>query len=1661
MKLIRPTIYLSAFLMLFAFAHSASAAPVYYSVGQNNSNHCGPTGNGTGCGTITITAGGVAAFSAVQSGNIGVGDRVTYNTNVVAYISTKTDADQMHWTLVTATGGTPADISNSTVVSIHREYTSLQAAIAGASDANHINTADLTSGGGHVLNIPCYYDSGADTAAVTVSGYTTGVSNYIKIYTPYNTSTEANNSQRAQGKWDDSKYVLNVTNDAALKTNSGYIIVEGLQIKVNVNTASFFTYGVGTEGAGAYEIVIRNNIIRGNATADSWNYGIQINNSSINDAKIYNNIVYGFNYNSKGRGISVPYVETALYVYNNTCFGNYYGIVSAYSTVIAKNNIANGNTVDYSGSFDGSSVNNISQDTTSPNSSYQSKSVSFADATNKDFHLAPTDTSAKDAGADLHADANLAFSTDIDGQTRLNNSWDIGADQAATQVYYSVGQNTSDHSSGGNVSITSGVATFTVPQVATNLGVGDVLTVGGNAYYLASKTDTTHWKVVTKLGAVPADLGANSVTGIAHAFNSLSAAISGASGGSYLNSSDLAAGNYQLNIPCYYDTGADTAGVTVTGYTTGASNYIKIYTPSNTATEANNSQRHNGTLNGSSYSLSFSGSWATAIFTQISNVVIDGLAIKMTGDPSAGIVCNDNGSLDSDNVTVKNNLVVDTFSGASTYSRGIESSFSGSTTATQRYFIFNNIVSGFGYGIRHYGPWQGYGSLYVYNNTVVNASQHGIANTSNNSTGTYVYKNNLSYSNAVDLPSGYTNNNNISKDGTASGTNSKANQTVVFVNATGGDFHLAPTDTAAKGAGANLSADSNYAFASDIDGQTRTRWDIGADEAATAVFYSVGQNTSDHSSGGNVSITSGVASFTTAQTATNLGVGDALTAGGNTYYLASKTDTSHWKVITKLGAVPADLGSNSVTGIAHAFASLNSAVSGAYGGSFLNTSDLVAGYFQLNIPCYYDTGADTNYVDGFGSGYITSASNYIKIYTPYNTTTEANQSQRHSGKWNDNKYNLSNAPAYYGLWIDASYTQIDGIQFSTDGTTSDALIGMSGVTNIKISNNILRQVGATGSVRGVYDNSTGTNYFWNNLVYDMTYGSFSPDNGASDWFYNNTIINNGYGFGLGSSSHFKNNIAVGNAGGDFNSQWGNFTGDSDYNISADGTAAGPTHDKANQTVAFADATNKDFHLTMADTAAKYAGVNLAHDANLAFQDDIDGQVRAGDWSIGADQFVGGTVQTPQTNMNANTSGLVGYWSFDGPSINSGQAKDLSGNNNDGTISGATGATGKIGQALGFDAINDEVQAGNSGMNGDTTWTVSGWIKPTAGDNSEGHFFDQSPAQSNVNSGTFHFFCGDDATSASFPYGTWTYVTLVADGSGHHLWINGSNVSSGAQTCAISGGNMFIGRYYGAGDYFFNGNIDEVRVYNRALSSGEIGDLYRSGQMTMNASQTGNSKNGLVGVWSFDGPDVNMSTNTAYDRSGSGNNGTISGATLVMGKVGSALSFDGNTSYINIGSTNLPSGSNARTTSLWFKLNSNVAQEFLGLGVTTNNNRWGMYYNADNKLYLEISNASRSIPWTYDTNWHNFVAIMPSGQTDISSIIICLDGNCPATSGSSGQTVNTSVASGYQVIGGLALNSSGRGDLTSGLLDEVRIYNRALGANEVKDLYNAGQATLRK
>lgn len=145
--------------------------------------------------------------------------------------------------------------------------------------------------------------------------------------------------------------------------------------------------------------------------------------------RFWNNFISGFDGVSGAIGILTAVAGNTISAYNNTIDDCRIGIARTNGTLRPKNNIVqNCTSVDYSGTLTDSETN-ISSDTTSPNAALRSISLTFVDAANGDYHLAAGDTDAIGAGTDLHADANLAFNYDIDGDTRPDGAWDIGADQ--------------------------------------------------------------------------------------------------------------------------------------------------------------------------------------------------------------------------------------------------------------------------------------------------------------------------------------------------------------------------------------------------------------------------------------------------------------------------------------------------------------------------------------------------------------------------------------------------------------------------------------------------------------------------------------------------------------------------------------------------------------------------------------------------------------------------------------------------------------------------------------------------------------------------------------------------------------------------------------------------------------------------------------------------------------------------------------------------------------------------------------------------------------------------------------------------------------------------------------------------------------------------------
>jgi len=237
------------------------------------------------------------------------------------------------------------------------------------------------------------------------------------------------------------------------------------------------------------------------------------------------------------------------------------------------------------------------------------------------------------------------------------------------------------------------------------------------------------------------------------------------------------------------------------------------------------------------------------------------------------------------------------------------------------------------------------------------------------------------------------------------------------------------------------------------------------------------------------------------------------------------------------------------------------------------------------------------------------------------------------------------------------------------------------------------------------------------------------------------------------------------------------------------------------------------------------------------------------------------VNKPQTNLL--TSGLVGYWSFNGADTNwtsatAGTTNDLSGNNNTGTLTNmsrsASPAPGISGQALKFDGVDDYVDVGNmaSSIN-KSQGSFSAWVfvrrYPNANQTSATGIIEVGSSASSNNgitlsppgSGAYinmHYRTNGVSTNStvSVPTGAWhnivgtwteSTLTIYLDGALADSDNNGSITTATLNQARI--GSDALGT---AGQGFFDGSIDEVRVYNRALTPAEIMELYNLGQRRM-------------------------------------------------------------------------------------------------------------------------------------------------------------------------------------------------------------------------------------
>lgn len=433
-----------------------------------------------------------------------------------------------------------------------------------------------------------------------------------------------------------------------------------------------------------------------------------------------------------------------------------------------------------------------------------------------------------------------------------------------------------------------------------------------------------------------------------------------------------------------------------------------------------------------------------------------------------------------------------------------------------------------------------------------------------------------------------------------------------------------------------------------------------------------------------------------------------------------------------------------------------------------------------------------------------------------------------------------------------------------------------------------------------------------------------------------------------------------------------------------------------------------------------------------------------------------------------TGGLVGYWKLEANDLADGIARDSSGNGRNGTITGTSSITvvnGHSGKAFDFGGgAYVKVDGFSSVLNGNAM-TITGWVKPPSSQNTYGTYFgmrDDSDdfymlqligstnVECRMNSGT--------AYTDTSPYPTvtaneWQFVAFVYDGAHTYCYVNSGVVTMDATgAIANSGQDFYIGSNRSGMN--FDGAIDEVRAYNRALTAGEIA-LLRASRTIVNASKNARAATGLTGLWSFDGPDISWtgtSTGMAIDTriASSTHDGTLAGMTRdaspTVGKIGQALKFDGATSCVT---TPLSlDGLNSFTIAGWVNSPDNAHSGLFGQNdvVEFGFASGGLegWTQGGGTVHKDLSdpNAMRT------NKWHHVAFVgSKTGQS------VYIDGQVAASSTGAVSDYGTSA---YNFnIGGCGIWSPS-GDNFNGKIDDVRTYDRNLSAAEINALFNAGK-----
>lgn len=399
--------------------------------------------------------------------------------------------------------------------------------------------------------------------------------------------------------------------------------------------------------------------------------------------------------------------------------------------------------------------------------------------------------------------------------------------------------------------------------------------------------------------------------------------------------------------------------------------------------------------------------------------------------------------------------------------------------------------------------------------------------------------------------------------------------------------------------------------------------------------------------------------------------------------------------------------------------------------------------------------------------------------------------------------------------------------------------------------------------------------------------------------------------------------------------------------------------------------------------------------------------------------------------------LVGHWKLNETSGTS--AADSSGLSTSGTVTGTASWVAAVrNNGFNFDG-NTKIQV--SGMfSNPKNISVAAWAKLSTADISGseiislGDHFMLRLDEAGTVKGIMYDGSTWQAVSASGTYaGTgWHHFAAVFDDDNNtfKLYIDGSLAATASITASINysglGSNTVIGRHGNSNTNMdFTGVIDDVRVYNYALTAAEVENLY-----------------GFVGYWKLN----QTSGTTATDSTPVADNGTVTGTphwSTDCGGMG-VFDFDGSTNYVSVASSSTFQPTESITIAAWIKgdawTTSSETNAILRKGQVGPNNYNLCVPNGHVSLCLDVSdlNGVQSSTVLSTGRWYHVAATW-----DGATVKIYIDGVLDTSASRSG-TLNVDTRPVY--IGG----RSGA-DFFNGMIRDVRLYNRALSASEIQQL----------